>query len=325
MWLETTGQNPEIPILTFHPTSKTIYRKKQFPENHMLLDIYEGAVFRPPSEAYSLILQATIGCSWNRCTFCVAFNGKKFRIKSLEEIKKDVEKVLPYYGNVQRIFLADGNALAMPTDELEAVLHYLYSKFPILERVSIYGGPLDIKKKSVEELRRLKEAGLDLVYFGLESGSDDVLKMVKKGATASDMIDTAKKVREAGLKLSTIFILGLGGKERTDVHALETARVISAQDPEYAAGLTLMVEPNSAIKKDVEAGRLTLLTPHEALLELKKIVGRLEVTNTVFRTNHASNYITFGGSLPKDREVLMKQIDKGLEKGGYRPEFLRGL
>ena len=221
----------------------------------MLLDIYEGAVFRPPSEAYSLILQATIGCSWNRCTFCVAFNGKEFRIKSLDEIKKDVEKVLPYYRDIQRIFLADGNALAMPTDELEAVLRYLYSKFHIMERVSIYGGPQDIKKKSVEELKRLKKAGLDLVYFGLESGSDEVLRLVKKGATSEDMIEAAGKVKESGLKLSTIFILGLGGKELTDVHAVETARVISAQDPEYAAGLTLMVEPNSAIRKDVEAGR----------------------------------------------------------------------
>lgn len=291
----------------------------------MLLDIYEGAVFRPPSEAYSLILQAAIGCSWNRCTFCVAFKDKTFRIKTLEEIQSDVEKVLPYYQNVQRIFLADGNALAMPTDELEAILQYLYSKFHILERISIYGGPQDIKKKSVEELKRLKTAGLDLVYFGLESGSDEVLRLVNKGATASDMIETAGKVKKAGLKLSTIFILGLGGKERTDVHASETARVISAQDPEYAAGLTLMIEPDSGIKEDVEAGRLTLLTPHEALLELRKIVEDLHVTNTVFRTNHASNYITFGGSLPKDREVLMKQIDKGLEKGGYRPEFMRGL
>jgi len=213
----------------------------------------------------------------------------------------------------------------MPTDELEAVLRYLYSKFHIMERVSIYGGPQDIKKKSVEELKRLKKAGLDLVYFGLESGSDEVLRLVKKGATSEDMIEAAGKVKESGLKLSTIFILGLGGKELTDVHAVETARVISAQDPEYAAGLTLMVEPNSAIRKDVEAGRLPLLTPHEALLELRKIVENLHVTNTVFRTNHASNYITFGGSLPKDRAVLMKQIDRGLKKGGYRPEFLRGL
>jgi len=291
----------------------------------MLLDIYEGAVFRPPSEAFSLILQATIGCSWNRCTFCVAFKDKTFRIKTLEEIKSDVEKVFPYYQNVQRIFLADGNALSMPTDELVSIIQYLYSKFPILERVSIYGGPLDIRKKSVDELKRLKDAGLDLVYFGLESGSDEVLRLVKKGATASDMIETAGKMKESGLKLSTIFILGLGGRERTDVHAVETAKVISAQNPEYAAGLTLMVEPDSLIEKDLDSGRLTLLEPNEALLELRKIVENLEVTNTVFRTNHASNYITFGGSLPKDRALLLAQIDKGLKEGGYRPEFLRGL
>jgi radical SAM superfamily enzyme YgiQ (UPF0313 family) len=291
----------------------------------MVFDIYEGDIYRPPSEAYSLILQATVGCSWNRCTFCIAFQGKEFRAKTLEELKRDVEVVFPYQKNATRIFLADGNALCLPTDELEGMLRFLYSKFPRLERVTIYGGPLDIRKKTVRELARLRKAGLDMVYFGLESGSDEVLKRVKKGAKASTMIETGRKVREAGLKLSVIYILGLGGRELTEGHARETARVISAQDPQYAAALTLMVEPGSAIEEDVRSGRLTLLDPEEALAELHAVVEGLKVTDCVFRANHASNYVTFGGTLPGDREAILAQIDGAMEMGKYKPGHLRRL
>ena len=291
----------------------------------MIADIYEGMVFRPPSEAYSLILQATIGCSWNKCTFCVAFQDKEFRIKSLEELKRDVKRIYRYYKDVPRIFLADGNALCMPTEELEAVLEYLYAKFNNLERVSIYGGPLDLRKKSVEELNRLKEAGLEFVYFGLESGSDEVLNSVRKGAKASTMIETARKVKEAGLKLSVIFILGLGGTELSEVHAKETARVISAQNPDYAAALTLMVEPGAEIVNNVRSGRLTLLNPGQALVELRKMVEGIEVTNSVFRANHASNYAPIRGTLPGDKEDILAQIDGALKSGRYKPEFMRGL
>ena len=291
----------------------------------MLREIYEGAIFRPPSEAHSLILQATIGCSWNRCTFCVAFTEKVFRARSLDELGQDIDSILPRLKNTTRIFLADGNALCIPTDELEAMLSMLYSRFGRLERVSIYGGPLDIAEKSVEELRRLKEAGLDLVYFGLESGSDEVLRRVKKGAKAATMIETARKVKEAGLILSVIYILGLGGKELTDEHARETARVISAQDPHYAAALTLMVEPGAAIEKDVISGDLTLLTPRQGLEELRVMVEGLNVSDCVFRANHASNYVPFRGTLPGDKEDLLAQIDKALRDENYKAEWLRGL
>ena len=158
----------------------------------MFIDIYEGSIYRPPSEAYSLILQATIGCSWNRCTFCVAFQEKEFRAKSLAELERDVDIVYPHHKETTRIFLADGNALCLPTDELEAMLRMLYRRFKRLERVTIYGGPLDIRLKSVDELARLKEAGLTMVYFGLESGSDEVLKRIKKGAKAELMIETGQ-------------------------------------------------------------------------------------------------------------------------------------
>ncbi|MCK4757418.1 MAG: radical SAM protein [Thermoplasmata archaeon] len=288
-------------------------------------DIYEGSIWRPPSEAYSLILQATVGCSWNKCSFCIAYKGKTFRIKTLDDIKRDVEKIYPHCKDTKRIFLADGNALCVPTDELEAVIKFLYSKFEKLERISIYGGPLDIKDKSVDELMRLKEAGLELVYFGLESGSDDVLKMVKKGALSELMIETGKKVKASGLKLSAIYILGLGGIELTDSHAIETARVISAMDPDYAAALTLMIVPGSDIAADIGSGRITLLNPDQTLQELRKMVEQLEVTNTIFRANHASNYAPIRGTLPRDKERILAQIDDALKKGVYKPELMRGL
>jgi len=288
-------------------------------------NIYEGSIFRPPSEARSLILQVSIGCSWNRCTFCIAFQGKEFRIKSLGELKEDVEKIHSFYHDARRIFLADGNALCIPTDDLGGMIEYLYSRFKRLERVSIYGGPLDIAAKSVEELETLRDSGLDLIYFGLESGSNEVLKRVRKGANSKLMIETGRKVKEAGIGLSTIFILGLGGEELSWDHAKETVRVLSAQDPDYAAALTLMVRPGSEIMKDVENGQLTLLSPDQSLEELRTIVEGVEVTNTVFRTNHASNYASIGGTLPGDKETILQQIGKALEEGKYKPEFYRGL
>lgn len=291
----------------------------------MFDDIYEGSIWRPPSEANSLILQATVGCSWNKCTFCTAFKGKTFRIKTLDDIKRDVEKIYPHYKDTKRIFLADGNAICLPTDDLTVIIKYLYSKFEKLERISIYGGPLDIKDKSVDELKRLKEAGLEIVYLGLESGSDSVLKMVKKGALSELMIETGKKVKASDLKLSAIYILGLGGIELTDLHATETARVISAMDPDYAAALTLMIVPGSDIASDIDSGKITLLTPNQTLQELRKIVEQLEVTNTIFRANHASNYSPIGGTLPGDKKSILAQIDDALKRGVYKPESFRGL
>lgn len=291
----------------------------------MLFDIYEGSIFRPPSEAHSLILQATIGCSWNKCTFCTAFQEKEFRIKTLDEIRNDVRGIYQFYRDTTRIFLADGNALCIPTDDLVEIIEYLYSTFSRLERVSIYGGPLDIMKKSEKELERLKDAGLKLVYFGLESGSDEVLKRIRKGVLSDIMIETGRKVKKAGLMLSTIFILGLGGVELSSKHSLETARVVSAQDPDYAAALTLMVRPDSEIIKDVQNGSLTLLDPHQALKELRTMIENIEVTHCVFRSNHASNYAPMRGTLPYDKPEILSQIDEALSIGSYKPEHYRRL
>jgi radical SAM superfamily enzyme YgiQ (UPF0313 family) len=287
--------------------------------------IYEGTVYRPPSEATSLILQATIGCSHNTCTYCVSYLDKKFRIKSLKEMEHDIKAVLPYYRGTGRIFLADGDALAIPAPQLLELLAMLRRHFPRLERVSIYGSPGNIRRKTVEELRALKGAGLGIIYIGLESGSDAILRAVKKGALSKDMIAASKKVKEAGIALSVIWILGLGGKERSEEHARETARVLNAMDPEYAGALTLMVVEPAPICRKVESGALTLLDPKESLEELRRVVERLELSNCVFRVNHASNYANIRGTLPKDKQKILAQIDDALGQADYKPEWMRGL
>ena len=293
----------------------------------MIDSIYEGSVFRPPSEANSLILQATIGCSHNRCTFCGTFREKTFRIKSFEQVKADVEVVYPHYMDIDRIFLADGNALVIPTSDLLKLLEFLYKKFPRLERVGVYACPGDLLKKSGSELKQLKAAGLGIIYIGLESGSDMILKRVHKGALSKHMVEAAKKVKTAGIILSVIMILGLGGREHSKEHAQESGRVLSEMDPEYIGALTLMVVPGTKVNDEVEAGKLELLDPREVFAELQTLIKNLEVTNAVFRANHASNYIPIGGTLPKDKPVILKKLDRILaaDEVSFKPEFLRAL
>jgi len=289
--------------------------------------IYEGIVWRPPSEADSLILQATIGCSWNKCTFCAAYLEKDFRIKPLKEVEADIRTVLPYARDSRRIFLADGNALCIPTEDLLKILKLLDDHFPSLERVGIYGGPNDIAEKSVEELRALKEAGLGIVYLGLESGSEKVLKMVRKGVGPKKMIEAGRKVRAAGLALSAIIIQGLGGRALSDEHARETAKVLNQMDPEYVGALTLIVCEGTQMEKDVAQGKVELLSPKDHLKELRFLVEGLDLTNCIFRANHPSNYITFRVALPKEKKSLLAEIDRALDldEDGLRPEWARAL
>ncbi len=287
--------------------------------------IYEGTVYRPPSEATSLILQATIGCSHGTCTFCVSYIDKPFRIKSLNEMEHDIRAVLPYYRTAKRIFLADGDALVIPAPQLLELLAMLHRYFTGLERVAIYGSPGNIRRKTVGELGKLKDAGLGIIYIGLESGSDAILRSVKKGALSKDMIAAARKVKEAGIPLSVIWILGLGGRERSEEHARETARVLNSMDPEYAGALTLMVVEPAPICREVAEGRLTLLSPRESLEELRKVVVNLELTNCVFRVNHASNYASIRGTLPRDKDRILGQIDAALGQDELKPEWMRGL
>jgi radical SAM superfamily enzyme YgiQ (UPF0313 family) len=290
-------------------------------------NIYEGPVFRPPSEARSLILQVTLGCSHNKCTFCISFQDKEFRIKSFEEIKRDVEYVLPHYKGAKRIFLADGNALVIPTPDLLKILNLLTANFPNLERIGIYAGPMDIKKKSVEELKQLKEAGLGIIYVGLESGSDMILKKVKKGALSKQMIEAAEKVKEAGITLSVIFILGLGGKRYTKEHAQETAKILSKMDPDYIGALTLMIVKGTPIYEEVKNKELEILDPRGVFEELQILIANLNLSNCVFRANHASNYLPVGGTFPQDKEIILKRLDKilSMKDVSFKPEWLRAL
>ena len=289
---------------------------------------YEGDIYRPPSEARSLILQATVGCSHNKCTFCLMYKQKKYRVKDMAEIKQDVEYAAQRAPHTKRIFLADGNALAIETPQFLQILDLLAAKFPQLERVSVYGNPQDLLDKSVAELAELRNHGLGLVYLGVESGSAAVLQAVKKGATPDDMAAGAAKSKQANLPLSITVINGLAGKEGMEDHALETARLLNRMDPEYLGLLTLMVYPPAPIYRRIEAGELTMLTADEIMQEILMMVRNLELTNCVFRANHASNYLPLKAVLSPDKEQLVSTIEGILSKdtrGVYRQEWMRGL
>lgn len=268
-----------------------------------------GQIWRPPSEAKSLILQVTVGCSHNLCTFCVMYKEKEFCVKSIEEIKADINEAVQLYPAVRRIFLADGDALIMPTDDLLVVLKLLYSNFPRLTRVTAYAGPDSILKKSNQELQKLREAGLKMVYLGLESGSAKILQKVKKGATPQMISKAGQKLREAGLKSSVTVILGLGGQELSTEHAKETAHVINVMQPNFLSALTLMLRSDTPIYQEVLEKKLTLLTPLATIQELYHLINQLDLSKPcIFRSNHASNYIAVAGTLPKDKAQMLSDL-----------------
>lgn len=290
---------------------------------------YEETLYRPPSEAYSLILQLTIGCSHNACTFCDMYKDKKFRIRDFEEFKAHVEEIAGYRQGAAKIFLADGNALAADSDFLLQVLNWLKKeRFPEVERITTYAGPGDILSKTPEEMRAFKEAGLDMMYLGAESGSAEILDNICKGVTPEEMIQAGRRVKEAGIKLSVTLISGLGGKNMWEKHAKESAAMINGIDPDYLGLLTLMVRPGTPFHDDVASGRFELLDAKEVMMETRALIADLKLTNCVFRSNHVSNYISLGGTFPRDKQMLLDQIDKVLDRDKdklYRPEFLRHL
>lgn len=275
---------------------------------------YEGRVFRPPSEAYSLILQTTIGCAHNQCTFCSMYKEKQFRVRPIESVISDLSNARKVYDRVDKIFLADGNALALHYNYLETLLHAIRQLFPECTRVSTYGSPMDILRKTEDELSSLKTLGLQLVYMGIESGSDAILSSVKKGVTQAQMIEAGQKMKRVGLPLSTMIISGLGGSSLWEEHALESAKVVSAIDPDYLGLLTLLVEPQTPLYEDVRSGRFQCLSPIEVLKETQLFLSHLTLSHTIFRSNHASNYVSLSGTLPKDKTFLCQQIDRALEK-----------
>lgn len=288
---------------------------------------YEGTVYRPPSEAASLIIQLTIGCARNTCTFCAMYKDKSFRVRDLEEVVEDLEMARDYYKRVavRRIFLADGDALIVKTADLLYILGKCKEFFPEVERISVYGAPKDIIGKTPEELKQLKEAGLDMVYMGLESGDDQVLAEVKKGVTAAEMIEAGTKVRNANMVLSMTLISGLGGRTRMAEHALQSARVITAIKPDYVGFLTLMVEPGTPMYDQMKRGELELLNPQEVLEETRIFIENVDSDGTMFRSNHASNYIPLGGVLNRDKAKILEQIEGAKQKSNFRPESYRGI
>ena len=276
-------------------------------------------VIRPPSEANSLLLQATLGCSHNKCTFCGSYLTKKFHIRPLDEVLDEIDRAGRYYKGVRRVFLCDGNALCLETEHLAKILDRLNERIPSLQRVGTYANATDILGKSIEELRGFREKKLAIAYLGLESGNEEVLRRVKKGNTAAQAVEAVKTAQDAGIKMSVMTLLGLGGKELTKEHAIDSAKALSAMKPRYVSFLTVVVLPGTPLERAQREGKFTPLEPLEIVHELRTIVANLDTTNSILRSNHVSNLVTLAGNLPKDKDRLLKEIDDSLA----HPELLR--
>lgn len=287
---------------------------------------YEGMVYRPPSEARSLIVQATLGCSSNTCAFCGMYKEKTFRMRELDQVLEDFYLARKYYKFIEKIFIADGDALIMPMERWDKILSCIKKLFPECIRVTSYATPKSVLLKSPEDLKKLKSQGLKMVYMGLESGSNEVLKQMKKGNTAEEIIEASKKLHEARIEMSVTAINGLGGRKLKEVHAADTGRVLSAMKPQYIGLLTLMIEEGTILEEMVKKGEFDLLDADEILEEIKIILQNCDCPGSVFRANHASNYLPLKGVLNEDKEEMIEKIDRALlGKEGLKPEWMRGL
>jgi radical SAM superfamily enzyme YgiQ (UPF0313 family) len=287
---------------------------------------YEGNIIRPPSEANSILLQVTVGCSRNKCTFCGSYQGERFKIKPDNIIMEDIAFAADYCKNQRRVFLCDGDALIIPQKRLMNILTRIEEQLPWVTRVGVYANAKSIAMKSSEELKQLREHKLSIAYMGLETGDDITLKEINKGADSGEMIRMGKKIREAAIKLSVTVILGIAGKERSGVHARQTGRVLSAIDPEYVGALSLMLIPGTPLFNDYQAGKFPLLTPEEMLEELRIMVAETNLSLGLFHANHASNYLPIKARMPKDKEKTLALIDDALAgRIRLKPEWLRGL
>ena len=290
---------------------------------------YEGNVFRPPSEARSYILQCTVGYTHNRCTFCAMYKDKKYKVRSLEEIKTDIRMAKQYYGDVEKVFLADGDAIAMDTSELLEILEMLYQSFPSLKHVGVYASPDVVLKKDISELTALKAAGLTIAYLGVETGDEELLKDIRKGVTYDEMVQAGLRLRQAGIQLSVTVLLGLAGRTPKALeHAKNTAKILNEMKPEYIGALTLMVVPRTELYRRMERGEFELPGPFEILDEMLIMIENLELDGSEFRSNHASNYLPIKGRLPDDKQAiidLIKDIIAKNDRSYLRPDYLRAL
>ena len=288
--------------------------------------IYEDPLYRPPSEAKSLILQITVGCSYNRCTFCGMYKEKTFRIRTEEEINRHIESAAAFLPNASRIFLADGNVLCLPAARLLILIEQIRDRFPRLQRLSLYASPQDLLRKKPEELQLLKNAGLDLIYLGAESGSENILTNVRKGASRDEIIRSCRMIGDAGIGLSITLISGLGGKALWKEHAADSASLMNAVQPDYLSLLTLMVVPGTPLHRDLSEGSFEPLSPQNILEEFRLFVGALELNHCIFRSNHASNYLPIGGTLPADKGRILDILNQALNgKFPLRDERRRAL
>lgn len=287
---------------------------------------YEGTIWRPPSEAGSLIVQATIGCAHNQCTFCTMYKDKKFRIRSLGEIKQDIAYARKTYGRqIRKLFLADGDALSMPTKDLLSVIAYAKEQMSWLISISSYGTALDVIHKGENQLKKLKEAGLSMIYMGAESGDETILKEVRKGITKQQLIEAGKLLKQAEILNSLTLISGLGGRKLLKEHAINSAYLISEIKPEYLGFLTLMIEEEAVLYKKIKAGEMELLHPEDVMKEMRLFLEHVDSEGTVFRSNHASNYVMLKGTLNKDRDLMLAQVKKAEEDCLFRRENHRRL
>ena len=287
---------------------------------------YDGMIYRPPSEAYSLILQVTVGCAHNHCTFCTMYKEKSFHVKPLREVEEDLKEARSYYGNHSlRIFLADGDALVLSQEKLCTILRLCRQYFPKTERITSYGTAQDILQKSKEELQELHELGLDMIYLGAESGSPEILEHIHKGVTVEEYVRAAERLRGTGIRLSVTLISGLGGQKMLEKHAVASAKLITAMKPDYLGFLTLLLEPGAPMLQEVKAGMMQLLTPAQVLEEMELFLTHVDSEGTVFRSNHVSNYISLAGNLNRDIPAMLEKIQKSRERDAFKNESMRRL
>ncbi|MFR1051745.1 MAG: radical SAM protein [Oscillospiraceae bacterium] len=287
---------------------------------------YEGTIYRPPGEWKSYLLQVTVGCSHNACTFCGMYKDKRYHVRPLSDVMEDIQMARAYYGDVRRVFLCDGDAIALPTGDLLAILRALYETFPALERVTTYAGPESTLEKTPEELRTLREAGLTRAYLGLETGNDALLKAVCKGVDAAGMLEAGVRLRQAGMDLWVMVLLGLAGSGGGTRHILDTAAMVNEMRPRHLSALSLILQPGTVLYRDWKAGRFTPITARESLEEVRLLVEKLTVDPLHFTCDHASNYLPLKGTLPDRREEFLTALDGALAGDvALRPEWSRGV
>ncbi|WP_459874649.1 radical SAM protein [Desulfothermus naphthae] len=287
---------------------------------------YEGFCIRPPSEAFSILLQVTVGCSHNKCTFCGTYKQKRFRIKEWDIVYSDILFASKYMRNQNRLFLMDGDALIIPQRKLVPLIDTINKHLPWLERIGSYANAKSLRKKTLDNLIELKQKKLGILYLGVESGDDEVLREINKGATASEYVELAKKVKQAGIKLSVTVLLGIAGRMRSLEHARATGELLTKMDPDYVGALTLMLIPGTPLYEKYENGEFELPDKYGMLLELREMIRFTDLSNGLFTSNHASNYLPLKIKYPEGKESALKLIDKALRgEIGLKPEWMRAL